>query len=116
MNSNPTGTIHPYYTAKARACLAKHGVALDNVDQLAAWAQDHRDDTAVHGVIVGVDGEIMATTVHQENAIYVDDEGIKRWGLLPHELGFALGQIKRAAGRDVVHIRRSELCTGHAPR
>src|SRR5690625_4427720 len=106
-----TTTAHGYFTDKARATLAEAGGDPDLTADLAAWAEKAHDRDDVHGVIVALDGTIVAETVHIDH-VYVRNSDAQRLGLTYRELGMALGEIKRVIGRDVIHLKRWELTRG----
>lgn len=108
-------TVHAYFIDKAARAFAAAGGDPANSGQLAAWAEELRDDQTVHGVIVAADGEIMASTwrsADQVGAIYVDEAGRQRWNLRADELGLALARIRRESGKPCIHVTKSSVCLG----
>jgi len=104
-------TPHPYFTDKARATFAESGGDPDLTADLAAWAEAAHGRDDVHGVIVALDGTIVAETVHIDHT-YIHGPDAQRLGLTYRELGMALGEIKRVIGQDVIHLKRWELTRG----
>lgn len=107
---------HPYFVAKAAAVFLDAGLDPAASAQLAAWAEEHRTAEGVHGVIVAVDGEIMAETfsAHPDPGVYVDKAGVERWQLGANVVDLATAAIKRQSGKDVMHVRRQAVCRGAA--
>lgn len=107
---------HPYFIAKAREVLRKAEGNPDNCAALAAWAEDARKiNDCDRGVIVAEDGEIVAATRYQRglpSATYVEPDDAMRYGLFGCELGLALGQLKRATGKELIHVKMSQVCLG----
>jgi hypothetical protein len=109
-------TPHLYYRAKAAEVLINAGADPAVSGPLAQWAQAHRRDTTVDGVIVAEDGEILADTwrdrdANSPGAFYVSRETC-RWDLGANEVGLALGQLARLAGKQVIHVKWSDVCGG----
>lgn len=63
-----TTTTYGYFTERARAVFARESGDPDSTADLAAWAEQARDRTDVHGVIVAQDGTVVAETVRQRGA------------------------------------------------
>ncbi|WP_336633620.1 MULTISPECIES: hypothetical protein [unclassified Microbacterium] len=107
---------HPYFVDKAREAFAAAGGDPDAAGPLAAWAEAARGDRTLAGVIVALDGTIIAETTRSRgsaaSATYVRDA--KALGLLGSELGIALGQLTRSVGQPVVHITTATLTQGHS--
>lgn len=105
-----------YFQAKAAKAFAAAGGDPANAERLGEWAEAHRNDDSVHGVIVAEDGEIVAATwrdrAEGSGAVYVDQAGVKRWSLSGNEVGLATARITRLSGRRCVHIARSVVCFG----
>lgn len=113
-------TVRPYYLAKARDMLRRAGGDPDVAGPLAEWAERHRDDETVQGVVVAEDGTLVAETIRaregngRPGATYIAGADIERYHLTHHVLDMALPDLRRAAGQQVIHVTRSEVCRGAA--
>lgn len=106
---------HPYFTARARAWMARAGARPQDTDALARWAQTARlADLDDRGVVIGRDGTLLAETRRRRGHYYVAPGDMARLGLTTGstELGAALGAIRRHVGQDVAHAPYWEVCTG----
>ena len=114
--ANPTATVHPYFTAKARAVFTAAGGDPDHSRPLAAWAQQAREtDDPRLGVIVAETGEILAETRRTTGGVaaaYVravtDPADRDLVGLVADLATSALGRRHSPA----IHVRYSQVCQG----
>lgn len=108
---------HPYFTARARAWMARAGGRPQDSSALARWAQTARlADLDDRGVIIGRDGTLLAETRRRRGHYYVAPGDMARLGLTTGstELGAALGAVRRAVGQAVAHVTYWEVCCGAA--
>lgn len=106
---------HPYFTARARAWMARAGARPQDTDALARWAQTARlADLDDRGVIIGRDGTLVAETRRRRGHYHVAPGDMARLGLTTGstELGAALGAIRRHVGQDVAHAAYWEVSCG----
>lgn len=110
-------TTHGYYVGKARRAMREAGGDPDVSGELAAWAEQAtaRDGKKPQGAIVAQDGRVLAETFHAEGATYVDRAGRERYQLRGNELGLAVGQISKAEGMPVVHVKLSQFTGQREP-
>lgn len=108
--------VHPYFEAKARKVIQDAGGDPAVAGALAVWADRVRasgDDR--RGVIVAEDGEIIAETERRENATYVTEADRQRLALINgNELGLARAELRRRLGKNLIHVRAWEVCTGQS--
>lgn len=112
---------HPYFVEQARARMHRAGGDPGHSAALAEWAEAaHAENDSRRGVVVAEDGELIAETIRVvdertgASATYVVTEDAERWQLRPTEVGLALGALRRATGKRLIHVRMSEVCTGSA--
>lgn len=109
---------HPYFTAKARAWMARAGGRPQDATDLARWAQIAREAGLTdHGVVIGKDGTLLAETRllrGMVSARYVDADDMARLGLVgqSNELGLAMRAIRLQYNQPVAHAAYWEVCTG----
>ena len=106
---------HPYFTARARAWMARASARPQDSSALARWAQTARlAGMADRGIILGRDGTLLAETRRRRGHYYVDPGDMARLGLttVPTELGAAMGALRRAVGQAVAHAAYWEVCCG----
>jgi acyl-CoA reductase-like NAD-dependent aldehyde dehydrogenase len=113
---DPTATVHPYFTAKARDVLARAGGDPTRSEALAAWAQQAREaaDSRI-GVIVAETGEILAETRRTTGrvaAAYVRAvTNATDRDLVGLVADLATGALARRHG-PAIHVRYSQVCQG----
>lgn len=109
---------HEYFIWKARTVLSAADGDPEVAGPLADWAEAAKavGDRRV-GVIVAEDGRLLAETrfsggpvgAHYVRSTVVEE--VRRY-VVKLEVGLALGQIGKAAGMQVIHVRYSEVCEG----
>jgi hypothetical protein len=112
---------HPYFVDKAKALFTARSGDPDNAGALAAWAERVRpsNDSRL-GVLVALDGTLIAETRHIPSAPSTPGAAYVRVALgdvygelVDREVGLATGQASTITGQPVIHVKFSEVCTGH---
>lgn len=112
-NDDQTATP-PYFTAKAKAWLEQRGGDHSRAEQLAAWAWEAKlDGNPTWGVVVALDGTVVARTTHTSGGWAIDRADADRWGVKRRALDLGVEELTRAAGLgSLCHATQSELTTG----
>ncbi|PZP30900.1 MAG: hypothetical protein DI613_09825 [Kocuria rhizophila] len=107
-----------YFEKRARKALTDHGMDPNHHTAVTAWAEEAHGGDRHRGIIVDAAGQALAHTHlvhHLERSV---------WAVLTDTCDVALGcrnsiaesldAIKAATGKDVAHIRYSDVCEGQA--